>query len=300
MSTLCLRPSFIFLFLSLFFSIAPTLIPSFFPEGTQNRWRRKWKGKDRKKWNGGLTDEWQERWRKKRGRDNWIKKGETGPFLAYINVWILKGASAVDVLHCTPPPLLLLLANHHTTLLYLGHSNVLLLSPLADALCCNLRKIGWEEEKSEESGRREGVVTEARSSLPSKNWTSSFVISFPNTVSIFLSSRHLSLHPYSPYSLRPAAAASSPPPSAPRFYSWVDSHCAQIINEIFSKLLHLKWIWKSLVFKGNVWAIDFLSAQKPRWYLMDGPWGERMRKRECERKNKKKAFGLRQRQTWWD
>lgn len=41
-----------------------------------------------------------------------------------------------------PQPLLLLLANHHTTLLYLGHSNVLLLSPLADALCCNLQKIG--------------------------------------------------------------------------------------------------------------------------------------------------------------
>lgn len=91
------------------------------------------------------------------------------------------------------PPPLLLLANHHATLLYLGHSNVLLLSPLADALCCNLRKIGWEEEKSEESGRREGVVTEARSFLLSKNLTSSFVI----TVSVF-ASLPLFLPPLSP------------------------------------------------------------------------------------------------------
>lgn len=92
----------------------------------------------------------------------------------------------MDVLHYTPPHptrLLPLLANHHTTLLYLGHSNVLLLSPLADALCSNLRKIGWEEEKSEESGRREGVVTGARSSLPSKkNPTSSFVIFLPYSI----------------------------------------------------------------------------------------------------------------------
>lgn len=70
----------------------------------------------------------------------------------YLN---FKGASAdVSMLKCytTPPaPLLwLLLANHHTTLLYLGHSNVLLLPPLADALCCNLQKIGRKEEKSEE------------------------------------------------------------------------------------------------------------------------------------------------------
>lgn len=66
---------------------------------------------------------------------------------------------------CTPipiPPLLSsLLANHHTTLPYLGHCNVLLPSPMADALCRNLRKIGWEEERSEESGRREGLATEA-------------------------------------------------------------------------------------------------------------------------------------------
>lgn len=66
---------------------------------------------------------------------------------------------------CTPipiPPLLSpLLANHHTTLLYLGHCNVLPLSPMADALCRNLRKIGWEEERSEESGRRGGLATEA-------------------------------------------------------------------------------------------------------------------------------------------
>lgn len=60
-----------------------------------------------------------------------------------------------------PPVLSSLLANHHTTLLYLGHCNVLLLSPMADALCRNLRKIGWEEERSEESGRREGLATEA-------------------------------------------------------------------------------------------------------------------------------------------
>lgn len=45
--------------------------------------------------------------------------------------------------HYTPTQLLLL-ANHHSTLLYLGHGNVLLLSPLADTLCCNLpKKIGW-------------------------------------------------------------------------------------------------------------------------------------------------------------
>lgn len=63
-----------------------------------------------------------------------------------------KGATA-DVVNTTPPPLLLLLANHRTILLYLGHGNVLLLSPLADTMCCNLQKIGWE--KSEETGRRE-------------------------------------------------------------------------------------------------------------------------------------------------
>lgn len=144
--------------------------------------------------------------------DRWKEK--KGPFLAYINVWILK----VLLMMCDcvwaaqhPQPLLLLLANHHTTLLYLGHSNVLLLSPLADALCCNLQKIGWEEEKSMESGRREGVVTEARSFPPYKNWTSSFVNLFQYdfqdgrrgregktylSLLPFLSSYYLSFHPH--------------------------------------------------------------------------------------------------------
>lgn len=67
-----------------------------------------------------------------------------------------------------PPLLLLLLANHLTTLLYLGHSNVLLLPPLAEALCRNPphhpNKIGREEKISEEA-----VVTEARNFLPNNS-----------------------------------------------------------------------------------------------------------------------------------
>lgn len=195
----------------------------------------------------------------------------------------------------TPPPQRLLLANHHTTLLYLGHSNVLLLSPLADALCCNLWKIDWE--KSEESGRREGVVTGARSFLPPRNVTVSFVILFQCRIRLFfhsLSSYHF-FHP-SLFScprckrfMRPASDTAASflhqPLCFPHFYSWVDSCCAQIINEIFSKLMHLKWIRKSLVFKENFWAIDFPTAQNPCWYLMDGPWGERISERDSERKN---------------
>lgn len=90
-------------------------------------------------WSGGVTDEWQQR-----GRDN-QRNGSISSSDKYLN---FKGASAdrgdVDVPHhpspAPPPPplLLLLLANHLTTLLYLGHSNVLLLPPLADALCHNL------------------------------------------------------------------------------------------------------------------------------------------------------------------
>lgn len=68
-------------------------------------------------------------------------KEESGPFFFCLYKCLnFKGAAAADVLHTTPPPLLPLLANHHTTLLYLGQSNVLLLSPLADTLCCNLQK----------------------------------------------------------------------------------------------------------------------------------------------------------------
>lgn len=120
------------------------------------------------------------------------------------------GCAALHPPH--PTRLLPLLANHHTTLLYLGHSNVLLLSPLADALCSNLRKIGWEEEKSEESGRREGVVTGARSSLPSKKKSNLLFCDFPPVqyLSLPSSSRRLSLHPdLSPREVfvRPTAAA---------------------------------------------------------------------------------------------
>lgn len=130
-----------------------------------------------------------------------------------------------------PPPQRLLLANHHTTLLYLGHSNVLLLSPLADALCCNLRKIGWEEERSEESGRREGVVTEARSFLPPKKFNNVFCDFYSNAVYVF-SFLSFFLPPFHPslFSslrckrfIRPAAAARASflhqPLHFPRFYS---------------------------------------------------------------------------------
>lgn len=115
-----------------------------------------------------------------RVRDNWRNRSISSLY-KYLN---FKGASVFVGMcwFCCPPPhstllVLLLLANHHTTRLYLGHSNVLLLSPLADVLCCNPRKIGWEE-KSEESGSKEGVVTEARNFHHYKNWSSSFVIFF--------------------------------------------------------------------------------------------------------------------------
>lgn len=55
-----------------------------------------------------------------------------------------------------PPPRPPLLANHGATPLYLGHCDVLPLSPMADALCRNLRKkIGWGggEERGEELHR---------------------------------------------------------------------------------------------------------------------------------------------------
>lgn len=53
-----------------------------------------------------------------------------------------------------PPPLLpLFLANHLATLLYLGHSNVLLLPPLADALCHNLPP-PLKKRRKKETGRR--------------------------------------------------------------------------------------------------------------------------------------------------
>lgn len=152
-------------------------------------------------------------------RDNWMKREKRVNFLAYINVWIWKVLLLMCGCGCAalhPPPLLLLLANHRTTLLYLGHSNVLLLSPLADALCCNLRKIGWEEEKSAKSERREGVVTEARSFLHSKNWTLSFVISFQYVICLRLQPFPLSLFMSSKDFLRPAAAAwAKHPPSTP-------------------------------------------------------------------------------------
>lgn len=57
-----------------------------------------------------------------------------------------------------PPPRSPLLANHGTTPLYLGHCNMLPLSPMADALCRNLRrreKRGWwvgGEELTTEGG----------------------------------------------------------------------------------------------------------------------------------------------------
>lgn len=117
---------------------------------------RDWKEKN---WSEGETHEWQEG----RRRDN-LRRRPTSVSYKCLN---FKGGCA-DVgisTRCTPipiPPLLSpLLANHHTTLLYLGHCNVLPLSPMADALCRNLRKIGWEEERSEESGRRGGLATEA-------------------------------------------------------------------------------------------------------------------------------------------
>lgn len=45
----------------------------------------------------------------------------------------------------------------------------------------------------------------------------------------------------------------------------------------FLKLLFLNWIWKSLMCKGNIWAIhfSFSPTQKPHWYFMDCPWKER-------------------------
>lgn len=98
--------------------------------GEQKIWKRR-------NWNDGVMSD-----RRHGGSNNWIKGG-TGPFLAYINVWILKVLLLMCGCGCAalhPPPLLFLLANHHTTLLYLGHSNVLLLSPLADVLCSNLWK----------------------------------------------------------------------------------------------------------------------------------------------------------------
>lgn len=122
--------------------------------GEQKIWKRR-------NWNDGVMSD-----RRHGGTNNWIKGG-TGPFLAYINVWILKVLLLMCGCGCAalhPPPLLFLLANHHTTLLYLGHSNVLLLSPLADVLCSNLRKkkkknrLGggedwgkWEKRKSSDS-----------------------------------------------------------------------------------------------------------------------------------------------------
>lgn len=153
------------------------------------------KDRKRRKWNDGKTDGWQERQGKKQGEIIGCEE-KRGPFLAYINVWILKVLLLMCGCGCAAlhlPPLLLL-ANHHTTLLYLGHSNVLLLSALADALCCNLRKIGWEEEKSEKSGRREGVVTGARSFLLSTILTSSFVMFFQYSFRLcFLPSLHVNL-----------------------------------------------------------------------------------------------------------
>lgn len=122
-------------------------------------------------WSGGVTDEWQQR-----GRDN-QRNGSISSSDKYLN---FKGAPTdtgdVDVPHHpsptptppTPPLLLLLLANHLATLLYLGHSNVLLLPPLADALCHNpphhpnpKKKIGRKEKRSEETGTKE-----ARNFLP--------------------------------------------------------------------------------------------------------------------------------------
>lgn len=112
--------------------------------------RKKGIGKKRNR-SEGETHEWQEG----RRRDNLRRR----PISVSYKCLNFKGGCA-DVgisTRCTPipiPPLLSsLLANHHTTLLYLGHCNVLLPSPMADALCRNLRKIGWEEERS--GGERE-------------------------------------------------------------------------------------------------------------------------------------------------
>lgn len=139
----------------------------------KKRWGKTESGVDRKKDKVGQRSNGREI----RGDDS-IKR-ETGPSPSYINVGILK----VPLLTCDcaapqppPPPLhpsthpalLLLLANQHATLLYLGHSDVLLLSPPADALCCNLRKIGCEEEKCEESRRRSSDRSEELSDFPKK------------------------------------------------------------------------------------------------------------------------------------
>lgn len=192
-----------------------------------------------------------------------------------------------------PQPMFLLLANHHTTQLYLGHSNVLLLSPLADALCCNLQKIGWEEEKSVESGRRDEVVTEAKSFLPCKNWTSSFMISFQNSLLSLLFSFHLSLHPSSPhwgvigfYIL--CSHRSFPSPSVHHsllFMSWF-TLCSNHQWNLLKNPYTFNGSQNHWPFKGNPWSIDFFfpTAQKSCWYLIDGPWGEKMRERDVERK----------------
>lgn len=138
--------------------------------------------------------------------------------------------------HSTSPhPFSLLLANHHTTLLYLGHSNVLLLSPLADTLCCNLQKIGWKEEKSEEIERFEKPTSK----------TESLLMCFPFNYSICL---HLFLFLCFFISCKqhvcPAATKElyRQPLPFPGFYSGVVSHCAHVINEILSQLVCLKWI----------------------------------------------------------
>lgn len=116
--------------LSAFVSLSVTrtlILPISFPSSAQTQHGRRRRTRDERK--------------KEKNERNWSLENVAGFFFTQMFEFFSRRVDLEALLSTpAPPPCSPLLANHGTTLLYLGHGNMLPLSPMADALCCNLRK----------------------------------------------------------------------------------------------------------------------------------------------------------------